>query len=286
MDARTRTTPGPSRRSVPAKKDGRRRPQDVKLDVLVHVGIAGEGLDAVFVTEVVHLNPANRTNQNNQENGRAARLLPGATWEQQTAYINVDSCSEYHDYQGRRVMDAMDLAPPGDPNGDEDPRERGLGELPEVPKIDILDMRNTRIDTGEVRRMATAIIKQNVGWTVADLDDPTHPVHAAAIHEYRRMRQEEAETLNSNAAHAQWRDAVDRAINHVVARTVRHLAQPDARIERTLVGDLKRRVSQQRYWRFKAIELSSVEDLKAQYTWLREVESEILKTQKLPTWLQ
>ena len=47
----------------PPKKDGKRDPQDIKLDVLVHVGMAGEGLDTVYVSEVIHLNPANKQQQ-------------------------------------------------------------------------------------------------------------------------------------------------------------------------------------------------------------------------------
>ena len=62
------------RKFCPKKRDGQRRWDDVELDILVHVGMAGEGLDSVFVTEVIHLNPANINNQNNQENGRSARL--------------------------------------------------------------------------------------------------------------------------------------------------------------------------------------------------------------------
>lgn len=55
------------RRFCPPKVDGKRRKQDIDLDVLVHVGMAGEGLDTVFVSEVIHLNPANRNNSNDQK---------------------------------------------------------------------------------------------------------------------------------------------------------------------------------------------------------------------------
>jgi len=85
------------------KKDeeGRRRPG---LDILVHVGMAGEGLDSIYVSEVVHLNRASINNSNNQENSRAARYLDGVMGN-----INFDSCSEYavKEYVGDAIMDAL-----------------------------------------------------------------------------------------------------------------------------------------------------------------------------------
>src|SRR5579884_1559783 len=45
------------------------------LDVLVNVGMAGEGLDTTDVTEIVFLTPANITNTNLQTIGRGSRIM-------------------------------------------------------------------------------------------------------------------------------------------------------------------------------------------------------------------
>ena len=151
----------------PKKVDGQRRAIDIKLDVLVHVGMAGEGLDSVFVTEVIHLNPASRNNQNNQENGRAARLLPTDDPALQEAFINVDSCSAYTEYTGDRIMNAMDDLPPGDvpPDDPGKSKEYDLDPLPDEPKIKIYDVHCIEIDRGEVERMATVLVGMVKEWS-------------------------------------------------------------------------------------------------------------------------
>ena len=68
---------------------------DGALDILVHVGMAGEGLDSKLVSEVVHLNKAAINNSNLQENGRAARYLEAANGEPVVGHINFDSGSEF-----------------------------------------------------------------------------------------------------------------------------------------------------------------------------------------------
>jgi superfamily II DNA or RNA helicase len=110
------------------KLTGQRSPT---LDVLVHVGMAGEGLDSVNVSEVVHLNKASINNSNNQENGRAARFLEGVS-----GHINFDSCSEYATcgYIGEKIMDAMDCLPPND-EVSEEIKERNESEYEPIPTL-------------------------------------------------------------------------------------------------------------------------------------------------------
>lgn len=271
----------------PPKRDFGRQSSDVGLDVLVHVGMAGEGLDSVFVTEVVHLNPANINNQNNQENGRAARLLPDTNRSHQIGYVSVDACSEYAEYTGPRIMNAMDDELPGELS-EEDAEDLDRGDrtpLPEDPEIRIIDVRCIRIDRGEVERMATVLVKMVDGWSPADLEDPSHPVHAFAEKEYRGLRMREAEANNENAINAQWRDQVNRAVNAVVNRAARMLTAKNARFEKSLIGDLKKRVQQERSKVFSSYKNSDVEDLQRQYRWLVKVEQEMIAS-GLPAWLR
>ena len=60
----------------PPKDEDGNRPLP-EIDVLVHVGIAGEGLDSIKVSEVVFLNNASISNKRIQEAGRASRFLEG-----------------------------------------------------------------------------------------------------------------------------------------------------------------------------------------------------------------
>ena len=250
----------------------------------------GRGLYSVFVTEVIHLNPASRNNQNNQENGRAARLLPIMNADLQVGYINVDLCSEYACYTGERIMDAMDDLPPLDEPPEE--KERNLSELPEDPSISILDMRCIKIDRGEVRRMALVLSGLVREWHNVDLEDESHPIHKAAEDEYRKMRQREADLHNENSTNLQWREQVDRAVNVVVNSAIKLLIKNGARFERTLVGDLKKRVQQRRVKEFRTLQDSSVEDLQAQYQWLVRVQKSIIGDKannqpgELPSWLR
>lgn len=270
----------------PPKKDGARDPSQVALDVLVHVGKAGEGLDSVFVTEIIHLNQAKLNNQNNQENGRAARLLPAIGKELQKARINVDSTSDYAKYTGTQIMRAMDeLAP--ELEIDIDPEPRGEMEpLPEEPAIRIFDMRCIRIDRGEVERMAHALIPLIKEWDESALADETHPVWAAAEAAYRKMREKEAVLHNENAENAQWRDQVNRAVGIVTNLAIKLMIKNGTRFEKSLVGDIKKRVQQARVREFKTFDESDIDSLKQQWEWLRKLSQRMCDKQELPLWLQ
>ena len=122
---------------------GERNPQDIKLDILIHVGMAGEGLDSVFVSEVVHLHRATICNKEDQENGRAARRIPNLEASLQRATINVDSASDYADWSGERVMQVFDRdnaeAREVEDEDTEEKEPSEIDELPEEPRIYIAD---------------------------------------------------------------------------------------------------------------------------------------------------
>jgi superfamily II DNA or RNA helicase len=274
----------------PEKRDGVRSPSDVKLDVLVHVGMAGEGLDSVFVTEVVHLNEANINNTNNQENGRAARVIPGLEDAQQRARINVDSTSPYAEFDGDSIMDAMDdLEKDADADDDDtdtdserDPYER---MLPDEPKIRIFDMECIRVDHGEVERLKAAYIEA-AGWGKAATEDPNHFIHGKAIDLYRQFRKREAEEFNTPAIHQQWRAAVEQARSAVVGKIIKRSIVAGARFPTSLAGDIKRKLNKKALGLFGSInESSEVPTLKKHYEWYVALESEIV-TRGVPTWLQ
>lgn len=275
------------RKFCPPKVNGVRRAKDIELDVLVHVGVAGEGLDSVYVSEVIHLNKATVTNQNHQENGRAARPIPGAPSELQEAVINVDSASPYAEWSGARIMDLFD-ADPGEPPPEEEyverePRE--LDDLPEEPTIVIADCQLESIDKGdpEVKGCATALVSAG-GFDPSILNDPNHQIWDAAIMLRRRELLERARGQDGMATLYQLRKAVQDAVAAIASRTAR-IASVN-RPERSTIGDLMKRINSEMKRRHGApIAEADEEGLRARYAWLKRLEK-TLKCEGIPQWLR
>ena len=275
----------------PQKRDGKRRPEDIELDVLVHVGIAGEGLDSVYVSEVVHLNRASINNSNNQENGRAARYLPGVT-----GYVNVDSSSPYAQYIGGAVMALMDdpAAEPGDELHDNeldvenDPNQ--WPDIPDEPMIRIVDMECIRVDDGEVKRVGQEMLR--IGGAsereiASVFDDPSHPSHAQwvrmAENAYRQMRKREAEQFNVKAEVAQWEEAVKSLASTLVGQLIKRIHAAGVRVEKSLAGDIKKRINTQKARAIGCVE-RDVDTLKRHWYWLKNLENDLRKG-VTPEWL-
>lgn len=261
---------------------------DPQLDVLVHVGMAGEGLDTVLVSEVVHLNAASMNNQNNQENGRAARYLPGVVGN-----INFDSTTGFADYVGPAIMDAMDMMSPS-PDDDGEPANKGEGdyrELPAEPPIHIHDIELDHIDSGhpDVRIVKDMLTDPSSPFRLYDrssLNDPHHPVHDDALVFYRNIRRREAEQHDTRAQEVMMRKAVDEAVGTVAGLVIKHHKQNGVSIERTMAGDLRRRISgRKRHDLGKIDDAEGLNDLRAHYQWVVNLEQTILK-EGLPPWLQ
>lgn len=267
----------------PPKVDGKRRKQDIKLDVLVHVGMAGEGLDTVFVSEVIHLNPANRNNSNDQENGRAARWLADENGEPIKGFINVESGTDYgQEWLGRKIELSFDT-PPGIiiEDEEEEPIERDnsdLPELPEEPSIEIIDCECTKIDTGEVQHMANALHQVS---GVA-LDDPN--LQEKALELYLKVRRQAAEAGNERSIIEQWKEAVSNALSLVARRAALLMTAPGARMDKGLIGDVKKRINTRKKKYLGAVD-ADPELLSKHYNWLKNLENQLIN-EGLPAWLK
>lgn len=277
----------------PPKVSGKRRPMDVELDVLVHVGMAGEGLDSIYVSEVVHLNKASINNSNNQENGRAARFLPDVT-----GYINVDSSSDYAPYIGGAVMDLMD-DPSAKPNPGEDDAtevlrdENEWPDIPDEPKIRIWDMECIRVDEGEARAFGMEMMRAG-GASESEIagvfEDANHPNYERwmriAENGYRAFHKKQAEAFNIKAMTAQWEDAVNGLVSTLTGQILKMIGSSGMRVEKSLAGDIKKRINQR-----KAREIGHVERdpsvLKRHWHWLKNLEADLRKGGiEGVTWLQ
>ena len=262
------------RKFCPDKIDGKRRPQDVRLDVLVHVGMAGEGLDTIYVSEVVHLNAANKNNSNDQENGRGARFLPGVM-----ATINVETGSDYAEkYLGRMIEMSFDSENPTEEEPAEDDaidRTDDIPELPEEPNIQILDVECIDINTGEVKRMAQAFSEASG----RSLDDPE--VEAKALAFYQQMRRKDAEQFNERSTVEQWKQQVENALSTVARRVARKLSP--GRSDKALIGDIRKRINTRKKRTIGAID-KDVTTLRSHWNWLRDLDHEVCQ-KEVPAWL-
>lgn len=273
----------------PPKRNGERRQEDIGLDVLVHVGMAGEGLDSVFVAEVVHLNRASITNQNDQENGRASRRIPGAPEELQQAYINVDSSSPYADWAGKKVMDVFDRqngeAPQESEEDNSDDELREPSELPEEPIVMIADCTLQHIDKGdaEVRGCAEALIAEG-HYDPKIMEDPQHPIWDAALRLRRLELESRARGQDKMSTLYQLRDSIKSAVGTVASLAVRTGSR--LRPQGSAIGDICKRINQEIKKRFGGgVESADEDGLRARYAWLKQLEVSIRK-EGVPGWLR
>jgi hypothetical protein len=258
------------------------------LDVLVHVGMAGEGLDTVNVSEVIHLNAAGVNNSNNQENGRAARYLPGVI-----GHINFDGCSGYAkaNYTGSSIMDAMDCLPASEQDDSEKQEKENSDDfwhdLPEEPEIRIYDLKCISIDSGDetVKMMIDIAIKdKNIAFTEKDFEDPNGSATQYMIEAVKQMRKQEAEQFDEKAIILQWSGAVESAVSVLAGNVIRMITKRGVRVDRSMIGDVKKRINSMKKIQCGAID-RDVNVLKSHYEWIKTLEINIKERQEIPSWL-
>lgn len=261
---------------------------DHTLDVLVHVGMAGEGLDTVYVSEVVHLNAANVNNTNNQENGRAARYLPDVE-----GHINFDACSGFaiNGYVGKAIMNAMDCEPPDEELQAKEELDEREGDddwidLPEEPEIRIVDVECTSIDSGDetVKLMATWLSENVRGFSKDDLLNPASEIWPHAIHGVKLMRNREAEELNAKSQVKQWQDSVEHALRIVTSNAIKLINKAGARVQQSAFGDIKKRINTKKKKEIGSVQ-NTVESYRMHYDWLKRLESQMAASKEVPSWL-
>lgn len=288
------------RKFCPPKRDGVRRPEDIQLDILVHVGMAGEGLDSIYVAEVVHLNAANLNNQNDQENGRAARRIPGAPPALQLAYINVDSSSPYATWAGSKIMDAFDRDSGEVVEEDNDKEERERPEdddwyMPDEPVVVLADCSLKNIDRGdpEVYALAIEVARVQGGDSLAEHIDhlmKTEPDSAIAqkmldfgIAARRRQLLQMTEEQNGRSALAQLRQDVSGSVGRLASLLARTRA--NGRVSGAVIGEYKRAIGRAMARAFGGkIETADELGLRARYAWTVEL-CKSLRSGETPSWL-
>lgn len=264
------------------------------LDVLVNVGIASEGLDTTDVTEVVFLTPANITITNLQTIGRGARLIPGLPNQQPVCHVNVDTGSQMAKYAGQAVMDLFEMQA-GEPEKcegcgqlpcvcpGEDPKPNDDYEpLPEKMAVMIVDVRLSDIKTGPLWDLvlgAATVEGRKHG-------APEEMIEAAAE---RAILNHFNRSSNVSSELAQRRQNVHEAAGKIANLVIRRIAKSGVRVEKSLAGDLRRRINGEKKRRYGAVETADEQQLEQHWQFLRQLEAQILgghELQGVPQWLR
>jgi superfamily II DNA or RNA helicase len=269
-------------------KDAEGRRPEPQLDVLVHVGIAGEGLDAILVSEIVHLTTASLNNRTNQINGRAARYLPDVT-----GHISFDASSELSEkkYLGEAIMDAMDAAPPT--RDDKPPSDDDNDFPPEPPEnpVHIENINFIGIDSGHAGVQAFVRLMQRDQPAKYNLDEmnknPTDERWLEILDGYKTMRRVEAEQQNDAAVLAQWTNAVNTLHSQVAGMIVKLRRREGLLVDKVVVATIKYRINERKRRAHGEFNENNrhIDTAKAHYGWLKSLDQE-LRAQGIPAWLR
>ena len=170
------------------------------LDVLVQVNMAGEGMDSVYVTEIVHLRNSNPNNQTAQLNGRGARVIyAGGKPVRCTAHVTFDGGSGISEYTGSKIIALFDEKQPDEISADdtqqEEPREQETNPyyIPPFTWYEVQKVELVRIDSGDpLFQAAKDAIEEVSGVRLADTLDGMDPSHASLLMDVvnRRLSQD------------------------------------------------------------------------------------------------
>jgi superfamily II DNA or RNA helicase len=271
----------------PKDEDGKRTPT---LDVLVHVGMAGEGMDSIHVSEVVLLCNASVCNNILQIIGRGARYLPGVGCN-----VSFDSSSEFaiKQYIGEAIMDAMDFVPPQpdlEPPKPSSSDDDWPAEPPADPGVQIANIELLHIDSGDdgVQRMARLMELHGAQLNFDGMrKDPSHCDWAVAIDVYRMMRRKEAEAHDERAIIEQRRDKVAYQVTLLASIVILLMKKGGQQIddEKKLRGMIKTAINTRKKYFCGSIE-NDLEILKKHYGWCVALDRDLRERRSLPAWLQ
>ena len=82
----------------------------------------------------------------------------------------------------------------------------------------------------------------------------------------------------------QWSEAVSNALSVVTRRTAQLMTTPGARMDKSLIGDIKKRINTRKKRVLGAVD-RDVENLRRHYGWVKSLETELMD-QGVPSWLQ
>jgi len=273
-------------RFCPPKDMSGKRPWT--LDILVQRGIAGEGLDTTDVSEVVLLSSCTGTVQDMQLFGRGARVMRDASGKPRDVVctINVDSATKIAKddrYRGLMIMDIFDTDTVPEPEEEtEEPNAGGNDEyvpIPEDPVVIIADVSLIDVRTEPGYERVVESLRETPG-AAHKSDEELRDIADATL---RAFIAERDRSLNASSVIAQLKQQVNAAAGKVSGLVIRKLSQKGVRIEKSLPGDIKRRINARKKHLFGAVD-EGEDVLTEQYHWLKATEQQIQEGD-LPSWL-
>lgn len=267
----------------PKNKATGRRPWT--LDVLVNVGMAGEGLDSMDVAEVVFLTSANATISNKQVIGRGARLMKVP--DQPPCHINVDTGSPLAEFIGRDVEFIFDDDKPPKKTPDDDDttktrNESEYQELPETLTATIFDMRLTNIRGMPMFREVYETTRRKTDH-LAQTDEEVAAIAEKAILDYL------GRSNNAGSIYAQKSSQITEAVHKIAGLVFRLQSASGLRPDRTMIGDLCKRINSRKKRDLGAVPDADGEELDSHWQWLKGLERQILSQSGMggvPQWLR
>jgi hypothetical protein len=259
------------------------------LDVLVHVGMAGEGLDSILVSEIVELAPASLTNSGNQLRGRAARVLR----KDVEGHINFDASSELaiKGYIGANIMRAMDeLIPVETPPEPPKPDDDFPPEPPAQPEIQLLDMKFEGVDHGDATVQSVFRFRE---WREPNAyqwenmrADHGHADWSSFMDDFHAFRAREAELFNDKATLAQSMNNVKLLLRETVGIVIKKMRARGNMVDQTVAGMIKHRINARKRRLIGELNKDNrdIEAAKAHYAWLRQLNLS-LRNEEIPQWL-
>ena len=82
---------------------------------------------------------------------------------------------------------------------------------------------------------------------------------------------------NQSAILAQLRDQVEHAASKLAGLVIRRLQQANMRVEKTLIGDLRRRINTRKKTAFGSVSSADEDALALHWQWLKDLEAEIFR---------
>lgn len=254
------------------------------LDILVNVGMAGEGLDTVDVCEVVFCTRPNLNPSTLQIMGRAARIMRGVT-EQPEAHISVDKVSPLREFVGFDVMDAFDgieIDPDEKETREAGEREDEYKPLPDHPKVWVENVELVDILQSPEFIMLKEHVSRDAGFNSSFESDEAKT--AWLLEQYREIKQAEAQKFNGAANVARVREQVAAATTKLTGLLIRR-AGGEVRRDKTLPGDIKRKINSRRKFEVGCdVKQADLAQLERHWEFMRRLEAQLLKGE-VPTWL-
>jgi len=252
-----------------------------KTQVLVNVGMAGEGLDCTDVTEVVFLTSPRKNNTTLQIIGRGARMMRESSEIRCT--VNVDSGSELAELVGATVMSIFDGDAPTPEEVleiDRSGSDREYRPLPDEPRVGILDVTLVDIKKDELFKHAMSDYSENPSRYQGMPREVAEREFERLVREHNSKRDAK---FNATATIEQIRDQCQAAVRKIAGLVVRAEAS-GARIEKSRIGDVMKLINGAAVRMFGSVKTADETTLRNRWTWLKQLETSLLANEK-PSWL-